>query len=104
MITSWGGRTADSGRECTRPMIKLPTIRPRQVVGGGVPVQNLSPPGWIRRLTVACLRHRRVAIGSVGLSVVGLSMEALVPLLSRAAVDDAVAGTTARLPALVAGM
>ena len=74
--------------------------RPLGEVGNPVP-PPATGSGWIRRLTRACLQHRRVAIGSLLVSVVGLGLEAVVPLLTRVAVDDAVAGSTAVLGALV---
>ena len=58
-------------------------------------------PGWIRRLTGACLRHRGVAVGALVASVLGLGLQAVVPLLTQVAVDDAMAGSTARLAWLV---
>ncbi|GAA2556691.1 ABC transporter ATP-binding protein [Pseudonocardia hydrocarbonoxydans] len=61
-------------------------------------------PGWIRRLTGACLRHRRVAIGALVASALGVSLEAVGPLLTRVAVDDAVAGSTAVLGTVVAAI
>ena len=61
-----------------------------------------SPPtGWIRRLVGACLRHRGVAVAALVASALGVSLEAIGPLLTRVAVDDAVAGSTARLGAVV---
>ncbi len=62
---------------------------------------EVPPTGWIRRLTRACLRHRRVAIGALLASAIGVGMEAAVPLLVRVAVDDAVAGSTALLTPIV---
>ncbi|WP_308257673.1 ABC transporter ATP-binding protein [Pseudonocardia lacus] len=59
------------------------------------------PAGWIRRLAHACLRHRRIAIGALLASAIGVSTEAVVPLLVRVAVDDAVAGSTAALTPVV---
>jgi ATP-binding cassette, subfamily B, bacterial len=64
-------------------------------------VSNAPAPGWIRRLTRACLRHRRVAVGALVASVLGVSLEAVGPLLTRVAIDDAVAGSTAVLGAIV---
>jgi ATP-binding cassette, subfamily B, bacterial len=65
----------------------------------GVP--DARSPGWIRRLARACLRHRGVAAGALTASVFGVSLEAVGPLLTRVAVDDAVAGSTAVLGAVV---
>jgi ATP-binding cassette, subfamily B, bacterial len=67
-------------------------------------VTTPEAPGWIRRLTGACLRHRGVAVGALVVSVLGLALQAVVPLLTRVAVDDAVAGSTARLTFLVAAL
>ncbi|MGH3772612.1 MAG: ABC transporter ATP-binding protein [Pseudonocardiaceae bacterium] len=58
--------------------------------------------GWIRRLLAACWRHPRLALAALLASGVGVGMEATTPLLTRLAVDDAVAGTTERLGRLVA--
>ncbi|MGQ0572782.1 MAG: ABC transporter ATP-binding protein [Pseudonocardia sp.] len=66
-----------------------------------------TPPGdvgWIRRLVGACLRHRRVAVGALVASVVGVGSEAVAPLLVRVVVDDAVAGTTEVLGVAVAAL
>ncbi|MCF7550441.1 ABC transporter ATP-binding protein [Pseudonocardia sp. WMMC193] len=62
-----------------------------------------APPtrSWIRRLTRECLTHRGVAIGALVASVLGVSLDALGPLLTRAAVDDAVAGVTDTLTVIV---
>ncbi|CRK59649.1 Transport ATP-binding protein CydD [Alloactinosynnema sp. L-07] len=61
-------------------------------------------PGWIRRLTAACWRHRRLVVLSVVASVVGVGFQAAGPLLIKFVVDDAVAGATDRLGWLVAGL
>ena len=50
--------------------------------------------GWIRRLTRACFAHRGVTVGALLASVFGVSLDALGPLLTRVAVDDAVRGVT----------
>ncbi|MHA6617233.1 ABC transporter ATP-binding protein [Pseudonocardia sp. DLS-67] len=60
--------------------------------------------GWIRRLVHACVRHRAVAAGALLASVFGVSLEAIGPLLTRVAVDDAVAGSTAVLAPVVAAV
>ena len=64
-------------------------------------VVDSPPTGWIRRLTGACLRHRRTAIAALVASALGVSLEAVGPLLTRVAVDDAVAGSTAALTSIV---
>lgn len=60
--------------------------------------------GWIRRLTSACLRHRRVAVLALLASAIGVGAEAIGPLLVRVAVDDALAGVTDTLGPVVAGL
>ena len=63
-----------------------------------------SQRGWIRRLARACLRHPVVTTAALGSSVVGVGLGALGPLLTRVVVDDAVAGSTAVLVPVVAGL
>nr|WP_243866527.1 ABC transporter ATP-binding protein [Actinophytocola oryzae] len=63
-----------------------------------------SSPGWIRRLSAACWRHRRLVLLSVISSVIGVGFQAAGPLLVKLVVDDAVAGTTSRLAWLVAAI
>ncbi|GAA4015496.1 ABC transporter ATP-binding protein [Allokutzneria multivorans] len=58
-------------------------------------------PGWIRRLSAASWRHRRIVLASFGASALGVGLQAAVPLLTRTAVDDAVAGHTDNLGWLV---
>ena len=60
--------------------------------------------GWIRRLTGACLRHPGVTAAALVSSVVGVGLGAVGPLLTRVAVDDAVAGSTAVLVPVVAAL
>ncbi|MDQ4010849.1 MAG: ABC transporter ATP-binding protein/permease [Actinomycetota bacterium] len=60
--------------------------------------------GWIRRLAAACWRHPYLSVAALVASGVGVGMEATIPLLTRLAVDDAVAGTTQRLGWLVAAL
>ncbi|MBB5155226.1 ABC transporter ATP-binding protein [Saccharopolyspora phatthalungensis] len=60
---------------------------------------NPRPPagGWIRRLLAAGRRHPVSLTLALGASVTAVGLEALVPLLTKLAVDDAVARTTDRL-------
>ncbi|GAA1343828.1 ABC transporter ATP-binding protein [Catellatospora bangladeshensis] len=60
------------------------------------------PEGWIRRLAAACWQHRPLVVWSVLAAVVGVGLQAVSPLLIKAAVDDAVAGRTDRLAVLAA--
>jgi len=69
-----------------------------------VPPPSDERRGWIRRLVRACLLHRRVTAAALSASVLGVSLEAVGPLLTRIAVDDAVAGSTAVLGAVVAAI
>ncbi|MGH3815711.1 MAG: hypothetical protein ACRDUV_25210, partial [Pseudonocardiaceae bacterium] len=65
---------------------------------------NANRRGWIRRLATACWRHPYLSVAALLASGVGVGMEATIPLLTRLAVDDAVAGTTQRLGWLVAAL
>ena len=49
---------------------------------------------WSRRLAAACWRHRGLVVGALVVAALGTGIEAAVPLLTRRAVDGAVAGTT----------
>ncbi|MFC5995093.1 ABC transporter ATP-binding protein [Pseudonocardia hispaniensis] len=60
--------------------------------------------GWIRRLAGACWRHRGVTVGALLASVLGVSLDAIGPLLLRVAVDDAVGGSTDLLGVIVAAI
>nr|WP_199432677.1 ABC transporter ATP-binding protein [Qaidamihabitans albus] len=60
--------------------------------------------GWIRRLAAACWQHPRLVLLALGAAVVGVGLQAASPLLVRVAVDDAVAGETARLGGLAAAL
>ncbi|MHA6793022.1 ABC transporter ATP-binding protein [Pseudonocardia bannensis] len=50
------------------------------------------------------MRHRAVTLGALLASVFGVSLEAVGPLLTKVAVDDAVAGSTGVLGAVVAAI
>jgi len=56
---------------------------------------------WLRRLWTACWEHRAVVLSVLAVSAVGTGVEAGIPLLTRAAIDDAVAGTTGTIRTLV---
>ncbi|MDQ4116245.1 MAG: ABC transporter ATP-binding protein, partial [Actinomycetota bacterium] len=67
------------------------------------PSDDSTRAGWIRRLVRAALRHPGVTVGALLASVLGVGLEAVGPLLTKAAVDGAVAGSTAvLLPVVVA--
>src|SRR5947199_416383 len=65
------------------------------------PVPNAPTPGWIRRLARAAMRHRGVAVTALMASGLGVSLDAVGPLLTRSAVDQAAAGSTAALVPIV---
>ncbi|GLZ48755.1 ABC transporter [Actinomycetospora sp. NBRC 106375] len=58
----------------------------------------------MRRLARDCWRHRALTVAALTASVLGVSLEAVGPLLIGTAVDRAVAGSTAGLTGLVAAM
>jgi len=74
------------------------------VVAPSVVVVPETSPGWIRRLSAACWRHRRLVVLSIVSSVIGVGFQAAGPLLVKLVVDDAVAGTTTRLVWLVGAL
>ena len=60
--------------------------------------------GWIRRLAGACWRHPKLTVAALTASGIGVGIESVTPLLTKVAVDDAVAGQTGRLVPLVAAV
>ncbi|MGH3762611.1 ABC transporter ATP-binding protein, partial [Actinophytocola sp.] len=60
--------------------------------------------GWIRRLSAACWRHRRLVLLSLIFSMIGVGFQAAGPIMVKLVVDDAMAGRTNRLWWLVAAM
>lgn len=66
-----------------------------------VPAASGAGPGWIRRLIGACWRHPVLTTVALLGSVLGVGLEAAGPLLVLVAVDDAVAGSTANLVAVM---
>ncbi|GAB2893483.1 ABC transporter ATP-binding protein [Streptomyces mayteni] len=48
--------------------------------------------GWIRRLTAYCWRYRRNLLLSVGASLLGMAVMALMPLIVKNVIDDVVVG------------
>ena len=69
-----------------------------------VPEPPSAPTGWIRRLARACWRHPKLTVAALTASGIGMGIESVTPLLTKVAVDDAVAGETGRLVPLVAGV
>ncbi|HEY2724793.1 MAG TPA: ABC transporter transmembrane domain-containing protein, partial [Pseudonocardiaceae bacterium] len=63
-----------------------------------------APQGWIRRLAGACWRHPHLTVAALVASGIGVGLEAATPLITRVAVDDAVAGGTSALGWLVAAL
>ncbi|SFK76245.1 ATP-binding cassette, subfamily B [Streptomyces pini] len=45
-------------------------------------------PGWARRLTAYCWRYRRNVLLSLGASLAGMAVMALVPLVTKVIIDD----------------
>ncbi|MGK5446863.1 ABC transporter ATP-binding protein, partial [Streptomyces radiopugnans] len=49
-------------------------------------------PGWARRLAAYCWRYRRNVLLSLGASLAGMAVMALVPLVTKVVIDDIVIG------------
>ncbi|RLK61142.1 ABC transporter transmembrane domain-containing protein [Actinokineospora cianjurensis] len=64
----------------------------------------MTSPGWIRRLSSACWRHRALVLSALAASVIGVGFQAAGPLLVKFVIDNAVAGHTVGLGWLVAGL
>nr|WP_254126653.1 ABC transporter ATP-binding protein [Amycolatopsis sp. CA-230715] len=58
----------------------------------------------MRRLSAACWRHPVLVVLALTASIVGVGLQAAGPLLIKVALDDAVAGATGRLGALIAAL
>ncbi|MEE1928215.1 ABC transporter ATP-binding protein [Streptomyces sp. TRM 70351] len=54
--------------------------------------------GWARRLTAHCWRYRRNVLLALGASLGGMGVMALVPLITKAVIDDITAGERGSLP------
>ncbi|MGK5529398.1 ABC transporter ATP-binding protein [Streptomyces sp. URMC 129] len=54
--------------------------------------QTARDGGWIRRLTAYCWRYRRNLLLSVGSSLLGMGVMALMPLIIKVVIDDVVVG------------
>ncbi|WP_445330549.1 ABC transporter ATP-binding protein [Streptomyces sp. GSL17-111] len=57
-----------------------------------------AAPGWARRLTRQCWHYRRNVLLALGASLAGMGVLALVPLITKAVIDDVAAGRTADMP------
>ena len=69
--------------------------------------RTVRPPvsgSWSRRLAAACWCHRGLVVGALVVATLGTGIEAAVPLLTRRAVDGAVAGTTSVVAPVVAAL
>ncbi|UJW35253.1 ABC transporter ATP-binding protein/permease [Saccharothrix sp. AJ9571] len=80
----------------------MTTAPPRPRTEAPAPPSEADRPGWIRRLAAACWRHRALVVLSLCAAIFGVGLQAVGPLVVRAAVDDAVAGQTSQL-GLLAG-
>ncbi|WP_323373036.1 ABC transporter ATP-binding protein [Streptomyces alkaliterrae] len=49
-------------------------------------------PGWARRLTAYCFRYRRNVVLALGASLAGMGVMALVPLITKAVIDQVADG------------
>ncbi|WP_410538460.1 ABC transporter ATP-binding protein [Streptomyces sp. KL2] len=60
--------------------------------GGKGEAGDARRPGWARRLTAYCWRYRRNVLLSLGASLAGMAVMALVPLVTKVVIDDIVIG------------
>lgn len=60
-----------------------------------------NDPGWIRRLTGECWRHRGLTLGALAVTLVAAVIDITFPLLTRIAVDEATAGTSGATSVIV---
>jgi len=63
-----------------------------------------KPASWLVRLAGVCWERKKLSLVVIFASVSTILLAALTPLLTRQAVNDALAGDTARLPWLAAGL
>lgn len=63
-----------------------------------------QPAGWIVRLAGVCWERKKLSLIVIFASVSTILLAALTPLLTRQAVNDALAGDTTRLPWLACGL
>ncbi|WP_461144218.1 ABC transporter ATP-binding protein [Salinifilum aidingensis] len=71
---------------------------------GGPASPRRAAGGWIRRLSAACWRHPAALVLALGAAGTAVGLEALVPLLTKRAVDEAVRGSTGSLPWIVGAL
>ncbi|MCZ7431359.1 ABC transporter ATP-binding protein [Streptomyces sp. WMMC1477] len=64
------------------------------MTGTGPSEAGQERPGWARRLTRQCWRYRRNVLLALGASLAGMGVMALVPLITKAVIDDVTAGET----------
>ncbi|MGP3970276.1 ABC transporter transmembrane domain-containing protein [Streptomyces sp. 6N223] len=57
---------------------------------GSGPGETATADGWIRRLTAYCWRYRRDLLLSVGASLLGMGVMALMPLIIKIVIDDVI--------------
>ncbi|MGW0172448.1 ABC transporter ATP-binding protein [Rhodococcus sp. NPDC003322] len=65
---------------------------------------TVTHPGWIRRLTAECWRHRALTLGALAVTLVAAVIDITFPLLTRIAVDDASSGATEVIVAVAAAI
>ncbi|MBW1603086.1 ABC transporter ATP-binding protein [Streptomyces sp. JJ66] len=66
--------------------------------GSGTEADAGHGPGWARRLAAHCWRYRRNVLLALGASLAGMGVLALVPLITKAVIDDITAGDTGSMP------
>ncbi|WP_416237295.1 ABC transporter ATP-binding protein [Streptomyces marinisediminis] len=92
-----------TGRCWSSLATRRPERRARVRTGSGTEGEDAGGAGgrrsgWARRLTAHCWRYRRNVLLALGASLGGMAVMALVPLITKAVIDDIAAGDTSALP------
>ncbi len=107
-MTDAGARGATGGPAARTAIRSTPMSTPLGRAAGGADhparVPATAPRGWARRLLGDCAAHPVLLVLCVVAAAVGTALTGLVPLLTRRAVDDAVARRVEDLPVVLAGL
>jgi ATP-binding cassette subfamily B protein len=83
-MTDSGGRGVDEARPTTGGRNRVTTARPRTAT------KDDPEQGWLRRLLAYCWLYKRNVLLSLGASLGGMAVTALVPLVPKLIIDDVI--------------